>query len=392
MTSSASNLLLWTCLVLFPVWSGSSPAPRFQTHTVDDGVQIGYGVAVGDVDGDGRPDLVLADKKQFVWYRNPDWQKFVILEDLTERDNVCLAVRDLHGDGHVELAVGAQWNPRETSDPEKSGSVHYLIRPSDPRKAWTPVRLHHEPTVHRMRWLRISPREYQLVVVPLHGRGNQNGEGAGVRVLAYSIPADPQADWPTELVDDSLHITHNFEVTQWDQDPEEEILLAGREGVFLLDRQASGWSKTAIAGGERGGAGEVRSGSLGSTRFVATIEPWHGHQLAVYLESSAWKRVQLDDTLRQGHALAVADFLGLGRDQIAAGWREADERGRVGIKLFVPAGPTGTQWDSFLVDDNTMACEDLAVADLDADGRPDLVAAGRDTHNLVIYWNRTGTE
>jgi hypothetical protein len=34
-----------------------------------------------------------------------------------------------------------------------------------------------------------------------------------------------------------------------------------------------------------------------------------------------------------------------------------------------------------------MACEDIAVADLDQDGRPDVVAAGRDTHNLKVYWN-----
>lgn len=42
----------------------------------------------------------------------------------------------------------------------------------------------------------------------------------------------------------------------------------------------------------------------------------------------------------------------------------------------------------FFVDENNMACEDLRVADLDADGRLDIVASGRSTHNLIIYWNR----
>jgi hypothetical protein len=28
------------------------------------------------------------------------------------------------------------------------------------------------------------------------------------------------------------------------------------------------------------------------------------------------------------------------------------------------------------------------VADLDGDGRPDIVAVGRATHNARIYWNR----
>ncbi|MEN2281131.1 FG-GAP-like repeat-containing protein [Algoriphagus sp. SE2] len=34
-----------------------------------------------------------------------------------------------------------------------------------------------------------------------------------------------------------------------------------------------------------------------------------------------------------------------------------------------------------------MACESLTSADLDGDGKLDLIAAGRATNNLKIYWN-----
>jgi hypothetical protein len=106
--------------------------PKFEAQTIDSNISIGYGLALGDVDGDGKPDILLADKKQFVWYRNGDWKKFVMAENLTEYDNVCIAARDINGDGKVEVAVGAQWNPSETANAEQSGAVYYLIRPDDP--------------------------------------------------------------------------------------------------------------------------------------------------------------------------------------------------------------------------------------------------------------------
>jgi hypothetical protein len=36
-----------------------------------------------------------------------------------------------------------------------------------------------------------------------------------------------------------------------------------------------------------------------------------------------------------------------------------------------------------------MACEDLKLADLDGDGKLDIIASGRASNNLKIYWNRT---
>ena len=135
--------------------------PKFEIQEIDSDVAIGYGLAIGDVDGDGKDDILLADKKAIVWYRNGDWEKHVMAENLTSSDNVCIAARDLDGDGKVEVAVGAQWNPGETSDTIKSGAVFYLIRPADPTQKWTAKPLHHEPTTHRMRWAKIgnsSPR------------------------------------------------------------------------------------------------------------------------------------------------------------------------------------------------------------------------------------------
>src|SRR5260370_35341492 len=105
-------LLCFSCLVR----AGDPAFPRFRAVEIDSHIEIGYGITVADVDGDHKPDIVLADKKEIVWYRNPTWEKFVIAENLTSLDDVCIAAADIDGDGKAEIAAGAAWNPGATGN------------------------------------------------------------------------------------------------------------------------------------------------------------------------------------------------------------------------------------------------------------------------------------
>lgn len=398
MTAKAAFLLLFPlCTAL----AAEPPVPTFKAIDVDTKVEIGYGIAVADVNGDKKPDILLADKTLIVWYENPGWTKHVIAEKLTPHDHVCIAVQDIDGDGKCEIAVGAGWNP---SDTVGSGAVFHLIAPADRTQKWEAVALPHEPTVHRMRWVKQADNGYELVMVPLHGRGNKpaTGEGVGVKVIRYHKPAPPQYAWTTDVLNDELHKTHNFDPVQWDADPEQELLVGGKEGVFLLDPKAGGSERTQLSGADSIGVGEVRAGTLGAgspgerRRFIAAIEPMHGNTLVLYTPPASapavkkpWNRAVLDETLIDGHALACGDLAGLGYDQIVVGWRAMGKPGaKVGIKLFTPLDNEGKKWQQTLIDDNTMACEDLCLADLDGDGKLDIIAAGRATRNVKVYMNQ----
>ncbi len=384
------------------------PEPKFRAVTIDDKIQIGYGLAVADVDGDKLPDILLADKKQIVWYRNPGpakaaeagaWAKFIIAENLTAQDNVCLAAQDIDGDGKCELAVGAEWNPGDTVN---SGAVFYLIPPADRTQRWEPVKFPSvEPTTHRMKWVKLDEKNWGLVVVPLHGRGNKNGEGAGVRVLLYHPPtplSDPKGEWKSELIDDSMHMTHNFEVIRDRNGEDATVLLCGKEGLILKGCVKGEWQdvfgrfpKTSEVPNYRG-AGEVRLGKFSSgSWFYACIEPMHGNSLAVYLElTDAHPRFSLTDRLTEGHALACGDFLGTGSDQIAVGWRGNGKPGSTtGVAVWSPVEASTGKWRETVIDPTGMACEDLQLADLDGDGKLDIVASGRATKNVKIYFNET---
>jgi hypothetical protein len=45
----------------------------------------------------------------------------------------------------------------------------------------------------------------------------------------------------------------------------------------------------------------------------------------------------------------------------------------------------GTAWSREVLDAGGVAVEDVAVGDLTGDGRPDIVAVGRATHNVRLY-------
>jgi hypothetical protein len=96
----------------------------------------------------------------------------------------------------------------------------------------------------------------------------------------------------------------------------------------------------------------------------------------------------LSETLQQGHGLACADLLAMGHDQVVVGWREKNARNQFGIKLFIPDDASWSSWQESWIDENGMACEDLKLADLDGDGKLDIIASGRNTNNLKIYWNK----
>jgi hypothetical protein len=188
-----------------------------------------------------------------------------------------------------------------------------------------------------------------------------------------------------EVAGEANHIQHNFIVMNVDKDPQDELITASKEGLRLWKRGSDAtWTNTLVG---EGAPGEVKAGRVNGRRMLATVEPWHGAGVAVYAEkpgSSRWDKTSIESALTEGHALGWADFDGDGNDELAVGWR----RGKPGVAVYF-VDREGALKSKTLIDDGGMDCEDLIVGDFNGDKKPDIVASGRATRNIRIYWNET---
>ena len=140
--------------------------------------------------------------------------------------------------------------------------------------------------------------------------------------------------------------------------------------------------------GQSPGASEIKVFRLpGGKRALATVEPWHGNQVAVYTGGpGTWKRKVILDTYKVGHGIVPVDFSGNGVDSLVLGFRGVKGEGGHAVVILHPLDATGESWQTQVLDSTDMEADAVHAADLDGDGRIDIVATGKGS-NIKIYWN-----
>ncbi|MHC2068507.1 FG-GAP repeat domain-containing protein [Bremerella sp. T1] len=381
----------------------------FEPQQLKTELGVGYAVRLIDMNEDDKLDICIVDQDRIVWLENPNWNEHEILgPGQTNQDNVAFAPADIDGDGKLDFAVAAGWGGGKT----QRGTIQWITSNGSQAngssaKHWAVHPIRNEHSTHRIKFANVvGDDKPELIVGPLFGPNTTGPHFAehGVRLVALEIPENPTTEpWPLHMIDNSLHVMHNFLPIDFTGNGQTDIITASYEGVFLLERQADGsWTKSQLGSGDQEsspsrGASEVKVGRLANgDRYIATIEPWHGNQVVVYTKPqdqplrSLWKRQVLDDQLKWGHAVWCVNLDADADEELVIGVRDDQtDSTRRGVRIFDPQDANGSQFKRYVVDPGAVAVEDLAVADLNANGQPDIVAVGRQTHNVKIYWNKT---
>jgi hypothetical protein len=385
------KVYLWSvrpvCFLFFalPLWAAAPPA-RFTEHTIASDLKGGYQIVVADLNHDGKPDLIAlaSGLTELVWYENPGWQRHVIAGGFSHMIN-CTVV-PVKGDPIPDIVLASEFANQAKNS---IGIVSVLRHHGDPREPWTVTEIDRLTTSHRLRTADIDGSGNRVVVnAPLTGAKAEAPDYRDQTPLVFYRPG-PLTDkpWKRELIGaENSGVVHGIYIVDWDGDGRDEILTASFTGIHLFKYGSAGsWTRTEIAAGDpadwpKSGSSDIAVGRLAGARFLATIEPWHGNQVAIYQQAnSKWQRQVIDSSLTDGHTIVTADLNGDGLDEVIAGFRGGDRS----VYIYYPAGG---KWTRETLDNGGMGAAACVVADINADRRPDIACI--DSTKLKWYENR----
>lgn len=212
---------------------------RWKLHLVDDRVNGIHGLLVGDVDGDGKPDL-LANSAQpvgtefpnsLVWYKPPGkpgarrWARHVFAKGDAPGLSHYLGVGDVNGDGRADGASAAKGGPQD-----KSGQGNWFAwweAPQDPTQVWKK----HLIADGQAGATNIHP-------VDVNGDGRTDfiaSRGHGRGVIWFEHPESNGGKWREHEIAASLHGPHCLVVADIDGDGDPDAATCAK------DDQVAAW-------------------------------------------------------------------------------------------------------------------------------------------------------
>jgi len=356
---------------------------RFEDATVSSGLAAlpggyGHGVAVGDFDNDGRPDLFVTRWRSYALYHNLGQGRF---EDVTasaglggDRDwPTSAAWADLDNDGDLDLYVChyVKWdavNPTLCDSPNQPGVGHTYCAPRD------------FPALPD-RVFRNDGGRFVGVMTEKAGIVDRDGRGLGV------VAADLDGDGKTDLfvANDTTanYFFHNRGAFRFSEEGLESGLATNAGGGFLAGM--------GVACGDFDGDGQV---DLAVTNFFnESTTLYHNHGGGIFSDRSTAAGLAAATRQVLGFGLVALDANNDGRlDLVQANGHVNDYRPKtpyaMPAQLFLGDGAgnlldvsnrAGAPWQVLRLG------RGLAAGDLDNDGRIDILLVAENAPLALLH-------